>query len=166
RAVAAGHAITHPVAGDDEIARLERALKETSELLSRRSDEITRVHAELESRVRERTADLQASNEVRDAVIRSSPVAIWAVDLQGNVTFWNPAAEQIFGWTEAEVIGKPLPVVCESDRAEYGEWLRRFAAGESICGVERKRKRKDGGEVDVMIWTAPLRDERGRIHGA
>jgi len=166
REVAAGRPITHPVEGDDEIARLERALQETSELLRRRADEVTQAHADLESRVAQRTADLQASNAVRDALIRSSPLGIWAVDLEGNVTFWNPAAEHIFGWTEAEVIGKRLPVVADEDQEDYRDWLRRFAAGESITAVERRRRRKDGSVVDVMIWTAPLRGPDGRICGA
>jgi PAS domain S-box-containing protein len=172
RAVAAGRPITHEVKGDDEIARLERALKDTSELLRHRASELADARAELESRVDQRTADLQAaneelrvSNEIRNAVIRSSPLAIWAVDLEGRVTFWNPAAEQIFGWTEADLIGKTPPIVRDADREEYARWLRLFATGESISGVERRRRRKDGSELDVMIWSAPIRDAAGRIRG-
>jgi len=166
REVAAGRLITHAVQGDDEIAVLERALQETSELLHRRAEELAKAHAELESRVASRTADLQASNEVRNALIQSSPLAIWAVDLEGNLIFWNPAAERIFGWTAAEVIGRPVPVIRDEDRDDYHEWLRRFAAGKSISGIERKRRRKNGEEVEVMIWSAPLRDAEGSIRGA
>jgi PAS domain S-box-containing protein len=165
REVAAGRPIAHPVVGDDEIARLERALQETSELLRRRADELAEAHKQLETRVEQRTADLQASNDVRDALIRSSPLGIWAVDLDGNVTFWNPAAERMFGWTEAEVLGRRLPIVANEDQEDYRDWLRRFAAGESIVGVERRRLRKSGETVDVMIWTAPLRDAGSRIRG-
>ena len=125
RDVAAGRPIVHQVTGDDEISLLERTLKETSELLTARAEQLRNVHADLELRVAQRTAELTAaneelrtSNEVRQAVVQSSPLAIWAMDLDGNVTFWNPAAERIFGWTEAEVIGRPVPVIAEADREE------------------------------------------------
>jgi two-component system cell cycle sensor histidine kinase/response regulator CckA len=172
RDVAAGRPLQPVVRGDDEIARLERTLVETSELLTARAEELHRVHEELEARVAQRTAELTAANEelraskqFREAVVQSSPLAIWALDIQGKVTFWNPAAERIFGWTEAEVIGHPLPVVMEKDAQEHREWLQRFAAGESFSGIERRRQRKDGSPIDVMIWTAPLRDGEGRIRG-
>jgi PAS domain S-box-containing protein len=173
REVAAGGKIIADVTGDDEIARLEHTLKETSELITERTAELSRARDELESRVRERTAELSKANEelrssnaVRQAVIRSSPLAIWAVDLDGNVTFWNPAAERIFGWTEADTLGQRLPVIPEGDWPEYQEWLTRFANGEVLSGVERKRRRKDGTEIDVLLWTAPLFAGDGSIRGA
>ena len=141
RDVAAGRPIAHEVRGNDEIAVLERTLQETSELLSARAEQLRKVHGDLELRVAQRTAELTAaneelrtSNEVRQAVVQSSPLAIWALDLNGNVTFWNPAAERIFGWTEAEVIGRPLPVIADADQEEHRDWIRRFAAGESFSG--------------------------------
>ncbi len=157
--VAAGRPILHEVRGDDEIARLERTLKRMSELLAARAAELRQIHDELESRV-------EAAVEEREAVFRSSPLAIWAVDLEGKVLQWNPAAERIFGWTAAETIGKPVPVIRASDWPEYREWLTRFSRGESFSGVERKRRRKDGAEIDVVLWTAPLCDRFGGIRGA
>jgi two-component system, cell cycle sensor histidine kinase and response regulator CckA len=109
---------------------------------------------------------LHRANMERQAVIQATPLAIWALDLDGNVTFWNPAAERIFGWTEAEVIGRPLPVVPGDLGDEYQQWLKRFRAGEALVGVERKRRKRDGSLIDVAIWTAPLRDASGNITGA
>jgi PAS domain S-box-containing protein len=173
RDVAAGRPIAHEVKGKDEISVLERTLQETSELLTARAEQLRKVHDELELRVAQRTAELTAtneelhrSNEVRQAVVQSSPLAIWALDPIGQVTFWNPAAERIFGWAEQEVIGCPLPVIAEADQEEHRDWIRRFAAGEAFSAVERRRRRKDGSLIDVMIWTAPLRDAEGRIRGA
>ena len=45
-----------------------------------------------------------------EAILEASPIAIVALDLQGKVTAWNQAAEQIFGWPQHEVIGSPNPV--------------------------------------------------------
>jgi PAS domain S-box-containing protein len=130
------------------------------------------AHAELEQRVELRTAELRTANEelrkaneVRQAVIQSSPLAIWALDGEGNVRFWNPAAERIFGWTEAEVIHRPLPIIPEDQKEEYQRWLQGLRGGEPLAGVEQTRLRKDGSRIDVNVWTAPLRDASGKISG-
>jgi len=130
RSVAQGRPILSEIAGNDEIARLGRTLKETSRLLAQHAADLKAAHSLLESKVEQRTADLSAaieelrqSNQVRQAVIQSSPLAIWAIDLDGKVTFWNPAAERIFGWSAAEVIGGPLPVIPADQRVEQQEWL-------------------------------------------
>ncbi len=172
RSLVEGRKIEAEVAGRDEIANLESTLVESARLLSEQSEQLRQAQTELEAKVQRRTSQLQRANEelreaeqVRTAIIRSSPLAIWAVDLNGQVTFWNPAAARIFGWTEEEVIGHPLPVVPEDLRAEYVEWLERFRRGEAIAGLERERVRKDGRRIQVEIWTAPLRDASGEFNG-
>ncbi len=170
--VSQGVAVTDDVAGNDEISRLERTLQETSRRLNAQTEQLRTAHAEMESRVRERTGELLATNEklleakaLNDAVIQSSPLAIWAVDLSGNVNLWNRAAEQIFGWKECELIGQPLPVIPPDQAEEYQSWLERFRKGESLSGVERTRVKKGGAPIEVIIWTAPLRDSAGNIRG-
>lgn len=170
--VAIGVPLTMEVPGSDEVARLASTLKQTSQVLSNQREELQAAHAELERRVEQRTSQLKAaneelrtSNEVRQAVVQSSPLAIWALDRDGLVTFWNPAAERIFGWTEEEVVGKPLPLVPPEQQEEHERWLEQFRQGESVSGLERTRIRKDGTRIEVSIWTAPLRDARGRIRG-
>jgi PAS domain S-box-containing protein len=166
REVAAGRRIVQKVEGNDEISRLERTLVETSELLNSRAEELRKAHSELESRVAERTAELRAVSQERQALVDSSPLAIWTVDLEGTVTFWNHASEAIFGWTAEETVGRPLPVVPEDDWVEFRRLLGQVGDGESLSAVERKRRRKDGVELHVLLWAAPLRDAAGRIRGA
>jgi PAS domain S-box-containing protein len=170
--VARGEPILEEVSGNDEIGRLEQALKETSVLLAKQGEELRAAHTDLESRVALRTTELSAAHEqlrqateLNNAVIQSSPLAIWAADLEGNVRFWNPAAERIFGWTEGEVIGRTLPIIPPEQQPEYREWLERFRKGEALAGIERQRLKKDGTRIDVMIWTAPLKDAGGNITG-
>jgi PAS domain S-box-containing protein len=170
--VASGQAIAKEVRGTDEISRLEQTLKDTSETVARQSEALLTAKSDLEARVALRTAELGAAyeelrkaNEVREAVIQSSPLAIWAVDLEGMVSFWNPAAESIFGWKQEEVVGKPLPIVPVEQAEEYARWLKSFRQGEMVDGVERKRRRRDGTVIDVAIWTAPLRDRAGNARG-
>ena len=172
RQMAAGSPVATEVAGGDDLGRLGRTLKETSILLAAQRDELRSVHDGLERRVAERTRELTAANEelhhaneVRQALIQSSPLAIWALDYQGNVVFWNPAAARIFGYSEEEVIHRPPPVVPADQQAEYARWIDLFRNGGSLFAAERVRRKKDGSRIDVMIWTAPLRDAQGKVTG-
>ncbi len=144
------------------------------------------AHPELDRRVAERTAELAASNaalqaEVADrrkadeelqranqalrALIRASPLAIVALDAEGRVTLWNPAAERTFGWGEGEVLGRPLPSVPEEVRGEFAAGLARSLGGGDHAGHETRRLRKDGTAIDVSLWTAPLYDAQGEPCG-
>jgi PAS domain S-box-containing protein len=125
---------------------------------------IWRLVREIESRKRAERA-LTDVNEILGTIIRSSPLAVIALDPDGNVTRWNPAAERMFGWTEEEVLGKFLPLVPEDKREEHSLLRERVLRGEGFTNVEASRWRKDGSSIDISISTAPLRDPAGRIIG-
>jgi two-component system cell cycle sensor histidine kinase/response regulator CckA len=169
----AGQSCAEPDAGrGDEVTRLERTLNQTARLLAAQSEQLQVARNDLESRVARRTVELSQANEylrqandVRQALIKSSPLAIFAIDLEGKVIFWSPAAERIFGWTEAEAIGQMLPVIPEHRMHEFEAALVRLRAGESMQGDERTHQKKDGSRLEVAIWTAPLRDAAGAISG-
>jgi PAS domain S-box-containing protein len=108
---------------------------------------------------------LRESTEMLRALIRSSPLAIMAIDPQGRVMIWNAAAETIFGWSSGEVVGKPLPIVPSDRHAEFEGLLRRALSGERLRGVELQRRRKDGSMIDVALHTAPLHGNRGDVVG-
>jgi len=48
---------------------------------------------------------------VLEAIIKASPLAIIALDVENRVLMWSDSAERIFGWTKEEVEGKPLPII-------------------------------------------------------
>ena len=108
---------------------------------------------------------LQVANETLQALIQASPVAIVALDPDGNVRLWNPAAEKMFGWCESEVLGKILPYVPEDKVEEHRILRERVLRGEGFSGVEARRQKKDGSAIDVSISTAPLRDTERHIIG-
>ena len=95
-----------------------------------------------------------------------SPIPIWAVDLEGRVTQWNRAAERVFGWAAAEVLGKFLPPVPEDGVRAWFETMERVRAGEVIEGWEAPRITKDGAIRDATVSIAPLRDASGSVNGA
>jgi len=108
---------------------------------------------------------LQKANEMVRAVIRASPVAIFTLDQDGIVRMWNPSAERMFGWGEHEVLGRPLPTVPEEDQEESKALRERAMRGESISGMELRRKQKDGAWIEVSLCTAALRDASGQTVG-
>jgi PAS domain S-box-containing protein len=110
-------------------------------------------------------ADDIAAGE-QQALIDSSPLALVEFGLDTRIRLWNPAAERIFGWTAAEMIGRGgLPMAPPSRRAESEDLFERVRAGESINDYETVRLRKDGTLVPVSIAAAPVRDGSGRVVG-
>ena len=109
---------------------------------------------------------LHETNEALQTFIRASPLAIVALDMERRVKLWNPAAEKLFGWTEAEAIGNALATIPEEDVPAQLELREQFLSrGETISDLETRSLRKDGLTVDVSVSFAPLRDPRGNISG-
>jgi len=108
---------------------------------------------------------LRKTTESLRALILASPLAIMALDPEGRITMWNPAAESIFGWSEAEALGSLNPIVPEDKLGEFQDLRERVLTGEGFTGVEVRRRRKDGSPVDIRIAASPLSDARGGITG-
>lgn len=108
---------------------------------------------------------LQATNETLATLIQASPLGIVGLDPSGNVTMWNQAAELIFGWSEEEVLGFPLPFVPAAKEDEHRTLREVVLRGESSTDVEVRRIRKDGSSVSISLSTGPTRDAEGRITG-
>ncbi len=99
------------------------------------------------------------------AVFESSPFAMYVRDHKGFVKHWNPAAERLFGWSEAELLGKTLPSV-PMDKIKESEAFRlRILNGESILQYETQRKKRDGTLFDLSNTSTPLRHHSGEIDG-
>ncbi len=108
---------------------------------------------------------LRETNQTLQALIQASPAVIISLDAEGNVRQWNPAAERLFGWSEAEVLGRPYPLVPEGKEPEFQSILGRLLAGETIAAAELRRQKKDGSLVDVSLWAAPQYDVEGKPSG-
>jgi PAS domain S-box-containing protein len=123
--------------------------------------------ATLRAMLRMRRAEeaLRESNRTLEAIIQACPLAIVNLDTEGKVRRWNAAAERIFGWTETEVLGRLPPYVPEDRRAEFHHNLQQELQGQSFLGIELHRLRKDGTPIVVSLWSAPIRDEQGVVHG-
>ena len=110
--------------------------------------------------------ELRSATRRLQAVIHAWPLAVIAVDLEARVQLWNPAAERIFGWTAAEVIGRRIPIVPEDRWHELvDEELGAALRGRELRKLETLRRRKDGSLIPVSISAAPMYDDGGRVTG-
>ena len=108
---------------------------------------------------------LRATNEQLQILIQSSPLAIYTRDPNGLLTTWNPAAERMYGWTAAEVLGKPLPSVPGEQREESDTLRKRLLGGESFIKFQGRRLRRDGSPIYIDASLGPLRDASGSASG-
>ncbi|MEG4283218.1 PAS domain S-box protein [Microcoleus sp. A006_D1] len=68
-------------------------------------------------------ATLCETNQVLEGLITALPLAVVGIDASAAVTLWNPAAEQIFGWKESEVLGEFLPIVPTDEIVDFSAML-------------------------------------------
>jgi PAS domain S-box-containing protein len=110
---------------------------------------------------------LAERERVFSAAVESSNDAIVTKSLEGIVTGWNPAAEQLFGYTTAEAVGKGIDIIVPPDRlSETRDILRRIGRGEKITHHETLRVAKDGRTIEVSLSISPIRTPSGAIIGA
>jgi PAS domain S-box-containing protein len=109
----------------------------------------------------------EAEGEQLAAMVNASRDGIFAVGLDRRIRTWNPAAERLFGYQAAEIIGEDLAVLVPPDRLdEPPQLFERVARGESAPVMETKRMRKDGSLVDVAVSLDPVIDAEGRVVAA
>lgn len=119
----------------------------------------------LEEIVKQRTVELNKANQTLSVLIKASPLAIFVLDLEGHVILWNPAAEKMFGWNEAEVVGHPFPLVPEERRETFRAGFEGALEGKVVTDYQTRRPRKDGSLIDVNVWMTALFDADGAING-
>jgi PAS domain S-box-containing protein len=101
------------------------------------------------------------------AIVESSDDAIIGKTLDGVIVSWNRGAERLYGYTAAEVTGRPISLLAPPDRAdEIDQILERIRRGNRIAQFDTVRVRKDGSRLEVSVSVAPIKDVSGRIVGA
>jgi len=96
-------------------------------------------------------------------LVRNSPVAIVTLNPQYRVVECNPAFERLFGYTQAEAVGRNLDELITTDATrEEAERYTREALGRAVQGIGRRR-RKDGSLVDVEVLGVPVMVDGERV---
>ena len=126
-----------------------------------------RKRAEEMLRLANDTMRTDAARERLAIIVESSDDAIIGKTATGIITSWNRGAEKIFGYAEAEVLGRPATLLFPPTRtAEEVIILERIARGESVQRFETVRVRKDGEQIDVSVTISPIFDSSGAVVGA
>jgi PAS domain S-box-containing protein len=104
-------------------------------------------------------------NSRLQALIEASPLPIISLDPDGVVMSWSRAAERVFGWSEREAIGRPLPCLPGLDPDELRQMQERIRSARPFSNFEAVRRRKDGSVLEVRVSTAPMHDGAGKLLG-
>jgi PAS domain S-box-containing protein len=143
------------------------------------SKEISRLIAEFQKRdsaleldnaLLKETIDIlriaEEKTAVLNSIVESSDDAIISKDLNGIITSWNTAAQRIFGYSPAEIIGQSILKLIPDDRKhEETHILNQLRKGIQVDHFETRRKRKDGSLVDLSLTISPILSGDGSIIG-
>ncbi|MXV16660.1 sensor histidine kinase [Hufsiella ginkgonis] len=111
--------------------------------------------------------ETEQQQAVWSAIIEGSEDAVISKTLDGIIITWNKGAENIFGYTEKEAIGKHISLLIAPDRlAEEDRIIASIKRGEKVDHYQTVRIRKDGAELQVSLTVSPIRDGDGEIIGA
>ncbi len=102
--------------------------------------------------------ELRRQKEYFEALLVNSPAAVMTVDLDARVVSWNPTAQKLFGYTQAEAIGRHIDDLVATDSSIREESLRytRQLTTEGRVQATTSRTRKDGSLVDVEVFAVPV----------
>jgi len=111
-------------------------------------------------KARERQATLAA-------IIDSSDDCILSKTLEGYITSWNKAAEKMFGYTEAEALGKHISLIIPPGRLNEEQYIiGEVRKGNKVDHFQTIRLAKDGREIDISLSVSPVVNAAGRVIGA
>ena len=137
----------------------------------RQAEQGHQLNAELERRVAEQTAQFRESEERNRAIVDTAADAIIVIDERGTVQRFNPGAERMFGYSQAEVVGKNVALLMPSPHhAQHDGYLARYlASGEKrVIGIGREviGRRNNGAEFPAELAVAEMRLGESRMFTA
>lgn len=161
-----------------EVRILQEALEALLAKLRGNERGLRELNAHLESRVQERTVELEAAvaasragkQRIR-AILDTALDAFVGVDANGNITDWNPRAEEIFGWTGDEVMGRSVSdmIIPARLRGPHERGLERFSIAGSSGVVGRRlqlvAQRRNGEEFPIEMTIGLVQDDASHFFG-
>jgi two-component system CheB/CheR fusion protein len=99
------------------------------------------------------------------AVVHDSSDAITLQDMEGNILAWNPEAEKMYGWSEAEALKMSISsLIPESRRKEERVALKRLSQAETLEPYRTQRLTRDSQIVEVWLTASSLVNEAGKVY--
>jgi PAS domain S-box-containing protein len=110
---------------------------------------------------------LEISEARYRGIVQSSGEVIIGMTPAGQITSWNPAAQRLYGYSEAEILTQPVhKLVPETGHRNLDGILSRVTCGECIQKHEMMMVCKEGTAIDALVTICPIRGEDHRIVGA
>jgi two-component system sensor histidine kinase/response regulator len=135
--------------GNDEIGLLFDQFNKMLDRIQQRDVALQEAHDDLEKRVEERTAYL-------NALIENSPLAIMVLDSDHKVQLCNPAFEALFQYSRLEVVGKGVTALFTEGDLSEARSISRLTSEQAPIQLVTHRQRKDRSYVDVEVHTVGL----------
>ncbi len=107
--------------------------------------------------------DLQFTKQQLELFLKNTIDSIIIFDLQGKIMKVNKAFEEIFGWTEDEVLGRKLPIVPNFLLKEFTEILPIILKNKQVMSFETICKRKDENLIDISSFYSPIINDKGKV---
>ncbi|MFQ5537292.1 MAG: ATP-binding protein [Gemmatimonadota bacterium] len=147
---------------NDEIEDLAGDFNEMARALARH-------RAHLEALVEERTTELRRTEARLGQIVTDAADAILGLDAEGRITLWNRGAEELFGYSEDEALGRHagelLGPSSAEDPSEARFIQRMIDEGGTVVNHRTRRRHKDGHWIPVTITKSVLREADGRVLG-
>jgi PAS domain S-box-containing protein len=164
--------ITGPILALAEVARAVTEHGDYSIRAKKFSEDetglLTGAFNEMLGRIEAQTETLRQNEQGRSflaAIVESSDDAIIGKDMDSKVVSWNVGAEQMFGYTAAEMIGQPIARLLSPYRPEEEAHILEDVKRGGIRHYETMRIRKDGQPVEVSLMVSPIKNARGDLLG-
>ena len=92
---------------------------------------------------------------LNQALIESLPLGVAAIDRSGRIMLWNPAAERLLGWPQAEALGRLFAELSQANAVDFEALTRQAREAACTAEIDLVLRRKDGQEVTARLSAAP-----------
>lgn len=116
-----------------------------------------------ELQLRQSEERLARAFQTLQTLIEICPLAVIDVGQEMTVNSWNPAAQSIFGWTEAEAVGKALPIMSQEQLDVVRRTILPKLDACPVIEIEAEHRGKDGRKISAALWITARRNDAGGI---
>lgn len=109
---------------------------------------------------------INEANRLHAYLLKAIEQAVIVTSLEGIISFWNPFAEKLYGWTEEEVLGRNIMdiTVPQVSQEQGAEIMQKLKAGESWSG-EFQVQHRNGNTFPIFVTDTPILNDQGELDG-